>query len=522
VSAGDNRAITDRTAHANGAKDLQFIKDPEGIASWVNPTCSNVYCHSTGRTAGDVPTGQLPVEYSNNSHYRDMTWGDGIDLKCNGCHGLSNDYGFPDYSQVGGAGGLDANTHQQHVEGKDINCSACHNLTTSDGKSIISSSLHLNEVRNVVIAGAYDTNGVTDNYDTGTKTCSGISCHDAGSPSFTPIWGDTLAGDCTDCHAFPPATGAHATHVQSSALLTKAYGNAELKSNSGNYAFGCGTCHPSDPAMHQNMMVDIDLAPVDSGSGPLKSMFGLTPSYSQNEGVSVTCSSVYCHSSGFNDGTGFDYQTTPDWYGGSISGNCNDCHDNSPTSLGKAGTATHLKHVVGIHYDSIYTGTSGKATAGTGVTSSHGNPTSSTTINCNTCHFQTITVDYNDRNQTCTTNCHLNGVGAQGDAAIASKLTHVNGSVDVQFNAINVISKAQIRVNDSTVPEVNDVWSRTNGYKSQVSASYDTAINALNTGTMYDADSKTCTVTCHNSRSSTWGESNVDCFYCHSGLPETP
>jgi predicted CxxxxCH...CXXCH cytochrome family protein len=448
-----------------------------------------------------------------------MTWGDGIDLKCNGCHGRTNSYGYPDYTSGGTAGDPDANTHQQHVEGKDINCSACHNLTTSDGKSIITSSQHLNGVRNVVIAGAYDTNGATDNYDSGTKTCSGISCHDAGSPSFTPVWGSNLAGDCTDCHAFPPATGAHTTHVQNPTLLTKVYGNAEVASAVGNYAFGCGNCHSTDPALHQNGTVDIDLSPGDSASGPLKAL-NTTAANRTSSGATSVCNQIYCHSNG---GVDVSSAQSPQW-GGTFGGDrCAGCHDNSPT-----GTATHAKHVVGIHYDDIYNGTTGTAIAGTGNTNSHGNSTYSTTINCDICHNNTLdsgsrgytSGSRNDNNPICFA-CH-NGEGNDIVSSNLDKSNHVSGAVDVQFDeTVTVRSKAQVRVNDTTVPEINDVWNRPGGlYK--VAGAYDEGKVALNTAGMYDADSKTCTVTCHNNRSSTWGESNVDCFYCHSGLPETP
>ena len=97
----------------------------------------------------------------------------------------------------------------------------------------------------------------------------------------------------------------------------------------------------------------------------------------------------------------------------------------------------------------------------------------------------------------------------------------MNGSVDVKFDNVNVISKAQGRVNDATVAEINNVWSRP-GDNYKTDGAYDQAINTLNTATMYDAPTKTCAVTCHNEKTSTWGESNVSCFYCHADLPETP
>jgi predicted CxxxxCH...CXXCH cytochrome family protein len=518
LDPGDDQNITNRSVHANGTKNIQFNRDPEVIANWTSPDCSSVYCHSTGRTATDVPDVQLPFAEYGNSHYTQMTWGSSTDLKCNGCHGKSNSYGYPDYSQIGVAGDPDANTHQRHVEDKGINCSACHNDTTDDGKTIKAGSLHLNQSRNIAIAAAYDTNGGTgaDNYNAGSKTCSAVSCHDAGSPSFTPVWGASVAGDCTDCHAFPPATGAHATHIQNASLLTTAYGNAEVVSNTGNYSFGCANCHPTDSALHQNNVVDIDLSPVSSASGPLKALNEAGANRTGSGNTSV-CSQIYCHSNG---GVDVASAVSPQW-GGTFAGDrCAGCHENSPT-----GTATHAKHVVGIHYNSIYSGTTGNLTAGTGNNNSHGNSTYSTTINCDLCHNNTLdagsrgyTASRNDNNAVCNT-CH-NGEGNAITSAHLDKSNHVSGAVDVQFDqTITIKSKAQVRVLDATVPELDNVWTRQAGYK--VAGAYDQGA-ALNTGTMYDADAKTCAVTCHNNRSSTWGETNVDCFYCHSELPETP
>jgi predicted CxxxxCH...CXXCH cytochrome family protein len=513
VDIASDQNITNRSVHANGTKNVLFNQG----GSWDGggKTCSTAYCHSTGRTAADVPTGQLPGVYSG-SHYTQMTWGTNTDLKCNGCHGKSNSDGYPDYSQIGGAGGADSNTHQRHVADRGINCGACHSDTTLNGKTIKSASLHLDGSRDIAIAAAYDTNGGTSNYDQPSKTCSAVSCHDAGSPTFTPVWGSTIAGDCTDCHAFPPATGAHTTHIENAGLLTPAYGDAEVVSASGTYSFGCGNCHSTDPALHQNGTVDIDLTPIDSANGPLKAL-NEAGANRAGSGNTTVCSQIYCHSNG---GVDVASAVSPQW-GGTFAGDrCAGCHENSPT-----GTATHAKHVVGIHYNSIYSGGTGNAAAGTGNTNSHGNSTYSTTINCDMCHNNTLavgargyTASRNDNNAVCNS-CH-NAEGNDITSANLDKSFHVSGSVDVQFNAVQVRSKAQIRVKDATVPEIDNVWNRPSGYK--VAGAYDEAISALNTGTMYDADSKTCAVTCHNNNASAWGESNVTCFYCHKELPETP
>jgi predicted CxxxxCH...CXXCH cytochrome family protein len=228
--------------------------------------------------------------------------------------------------------------------------------------------------------------------------------------------------------------------------------------------------------------------------GPLKSKNSVsddTSGYSQSKGTSVICSAAYCHS----DGKGI-FATTPDWYGGSFAGDpCGNCHLNSPSSV------PHAKHVVGIHYNNIYTGTTGLATPGTLVTNSHGNPTSSTTINCNICHNNTVTSSANDQNTACVS-CH-NGTTAplKGNAAIADKSYHVNGTVDIKFDEVNLVkSKAQIRDSISSVPELGNNWTRlANSYKTGAMPN-DTAKATLNTANWSSTDT-------------------VSCFSCHAALP---
>jgi predicted CxxxxCH...CXXCH cytochrome family protein len=227
--------------------------------------------------------------------------------------------------------------------------------------------------------------------------------------------------------------------------------------------------------------------------GTLRSLNNVTDDtsgYSQTQGTSVTCSAAYCHSQG--EGT---FVASPEWYAGSVSGSCDDCHGNSP------GTNAHSAHVVGIHYDSIYSGSTGLASAGTGNTDSHGSATYSTTINCNTCHNNTVTASANDQNTLCST-CHDGGTATlQGDMSIAAGSTaHLSGTVDVALNAVNVKSKAQLRDDITTVTELNESWDRTaSGVGYKAAGAYDQANNALNTATMYDSASNTCaTVACHN------------------------
>jgi predicted CxxxxCH...CXXCH cytochrome family protein len=339
------------------------------------------------------------------------------------------------------------------------------------------------------------------------------------------------AGDnCSDCHssaggqtpgAIPDAY--HAKHVQT-AYAGKAalgdYGNYttnqwyRYSSTGGVPDMGCGYCHPQNSATHMNGVVNLNFGPADAGAGgTLKAKNNATQTYSQNSRTSVTCSSVYCHSDGYFDGTRYGYKTSPEWYGGAYAGDkCAGCHANSPTS-----SAAHAAHVVGIHYKTIYTGATGLATAGNTDTSSHGytdgngNELTSTTINCNVCHYSTVTMPANDNNTVCST-CH-SGSNLKGAMAVASvSSSHVNGAVDVAFAPVQVRSKAQLRDNITTVAELNNSWTRTNGYKTANSTD-------VSNGTPTYSSGSCSSVACHNGNTVAWTSGSLSCNACHTALP---
>jgi predicted CxxxxCH...CXXCH cytochrome family protein len=269
-----------------------------------------------------------------------------------------------------------------------------------------------------------------------------------------------------------------------------------------------------------NGPIRLNFDPNDSGAaGTLKAKNGLPQTFTQNTRVNVICSSVYCHSDGYANGAAYGYKTTPNWYGGSYAGDkCAGCHTNSPT-----GSDAHSAHVVGIHYADIYKGPGSDATgggfaaAGNTNTSSHGYSATSTTINCNVCHANTVTMSGNDKNTVCAV-CHT-GANLKGTMMIAPISTaHINGMPDVAFNPIQVLSKAQIRDDITTVSELGNNWTRTSGYKA--AGSVDKAVTALNSGVMFNSSSKTCSnIACHNGNSVRWTDS-ISCESCHTALPQ--
>jgi len=168
----------------------------------------------------------------------------------------------------------------------------------------------------------------------------------------------------------------------------------------------------------------------------------------------------------------------------------------------------------------IYSSPGGLAHAGTSGSSSHGNAATSTTISCNICHFDTVTSARNDDNVVCKT-CHYvgNGVGALtgNKATIADKSKHVNGLVNVAFKPVAILSRAQMR--QSYFAPYSGAFKRNVGYK--VSGAYDSAKTILNTATMWDSNSKTCSnVACHNGQSVKWNDNNgvTDCVSCHTAM----
>ncbi|MDD2922372.1 MAG: cytochrome c3 family protein [Anaerolineales bacterium] len=164
-------------------------------------------------------------------------------------------------------------------------------------------------------------------------------------------------GACDSCHGAPPTGGAHLKHSSASAV---GYGMVGAFSDSTNYIFGCGECHPTDSAFHRDGTVEVDLNPTTAPPGSLKARNSVAASYDTG---TDTCGGAYCHSgetvsSGAIsnpdytiDGTGRrvytldshgnmtytppytdsivfgrDYKPTPKWNTQSISGLCTDCH----------------------------------------------------------------------------------------------------------------------------------------------------------------------------------------------------
>ena len=470
-------------------KHVNKFVDYSGVYAGRNKTCSNIYCHSTGKGTFVNPP----------------TWSSATTLDCSGCHGSTS-------------ANLTTGSHQSHIL-KGAACINCHYATTQTNGTIASVAEHINKTAGVLKGGTY--NSVAVNF-TGTTSCSAITCHSNGTSggAAAVTWGSTLK--CDGCH--PTLSAAHTVHANLNLTTGVTFYNYTANKSTGNeatigikYGFGCATCHPLvESGNHINSTVEVQLAPA-TGANSIRMLNGASAVLNGDK----SCDLVYCHSDGKNamvagptgNGHAPAWTTTFTALGGD---RCAKCHGNSPD------TAAHEVHQVGLHYKDIFIGTSGKLAAAAAGNSSHGVPGQSTTITCNTCHYKTMTVATNDQNVLCNT-CHTKGVNGalvKGNAKIADFTFHINGKKEIAFptTPLKIVSKAQLR--DTSFSNYSGLWVRNgDNYKTGATA-FDTAKTAL-TDSMYNAGTATCSnIACHNQRA---GETVVwttttTCKSCHTKL----
>jgi len=455
-------------------------------------TCTTASCHDNGQ---GVPV-ETPV------------WGTDAP-PCTSCH----------------AAAPATRSHGKHLTG----------LASTFSRNAVCADCHKNYVQGSTVDAAKHVDGNVDVYFTTVgdlgypssnpkgdtpNSCSTAYCHSNGRSSFTPVtWGSTSTG-CNFCH--PTLSGKHAVHTN---LATAVYGNTGDNSISGSYDFGCGNCHPTTASNHINNSVDITLNSAHGGVLKSKNKFANdTQGYTQNTGVSVTCDAAYCHSNGMAtptfSGASFD------WYEVSYAGDkCARCHGNSPNTGGKVGSAAHSVHTVGIHYTDIYNGVSKKLpqAGSASVNAAHGRNNRSTTINCNICHAATVSSSANDQNSACF-GCHDDFVAPRkGNAEIADKSKHVNGTVDISFINQKIATKAQVgKVAFASHTASSAGWTRNNNIYKAVdfvpyTSAYDVTKSTLFAAASYSQANGCLNVACHSGTTVKWNDT-VTCTSCHSRL----
>ena len=515
----NNTTISNKANHINKFKDYSGAKAPKASLA-ADGTCST-YCHSSGQA---TPTLRTVTSWRTA----------GTTYTCKNCHGADtyvvSQYGEPNYQNISSLKNS-WNSHSAKHISSAASCANCHVATTADGLTIKAGAPHLDMTRNVAFDTTNSRIGTAGNYDAVNKTCSNVNCHSNGKGIYaTPRWGGRM--NCKACH--PTLGGAHARHMGgfNGSNGVPDWGNLPYyqytsnKSNGidtdgttrANYAFGCANCHPIDPNMHADGTIEVQVNNI-AGVSTLRSK-NSAPVINGSVGTNaITCSGVYCHS----DGKGG--QTTTLSWGSTFNGldRCAQCHGNSPTSTG-----AHAAHVVGIHSDDIFNGTSGKLSAGSGgtVSVSHGDAAQATTLNCNICHAATVTNSRNYQNASCsTTGCHPTATEPAIRTPLLNIANHVTGNVLVSFQAVNFKSKAQLRAG-SFVNYTGGVagWKRNqvagaDQYKTGVNA-FDVAKNPL-TVINWNSTNKSCSnVVCHNMKSgqSVLWTDTLTCDSCHSSL----
>jgi predicted CxxxxCH...CXXCH cytochrome family protein len=408
IGCAECHVVPSRTDHANGATSVVF--GPLARAHGANPvyTRATGTCASTychGATLGAGGTLQVPV----------WTKVDGTQAACGTCHAIPP---LP-----------------PHPQGSIVaSCRLCHPATIrADGT--------------IDVEGGHHVDGVLD--------VSG-------------------GGACGACHAVPPDTGAHRVHYGDLSSPPRAeYGDLRILESYAPgggpaYMFGCGHCHPLDPARHARG--EVDLSPAGAPAGSLKARNAPGAAY---DATTATCSGVYCHSNGKQQtvrewitATTFvdvqPYRTTTPWSSGASSG-CGGCHDNPPRYVSGAAGApdanTHLQLVFDDqaqgYWEAGHFGglpgpwhSCGPRHGGWCGASDKASP-----ITCQTCHFETIdpaatgpsgfywldtTGNYaipgGQLGFACTA-CHGTGdVRAPAGAGGVLPLRHVNGRADLSFD----------------------------------------------------------------------------------------
>jgi predicted CxxxxCH...CXXCH cytochrome family protein len=481
--------------HANGTRSVILSATYGG--SWSGSSCQNVYCHSNGK--GTFGTSN--------------SWSAGT-LNCTAsCHSLS------------------AKPHASHLSGTYVfTCDKCHANTAASG-----SSTALKAGTTTHVNGTYNVNGTDVKFATFSSawkgsftanSCNTVYCHSNGKGAYrTQAWSaGTL--NCASCH--PNLGGAHARHTGGRSLASIPFFNCTSNASLGSdplsgtawtsYGFGCASCHPYNTASHINGTVDVILTS-DAAAGTMRSKnptSGSTPGLIGVVGTNtVQCANIYCHSDG-----GTTYTTTPAWNTQFGADRCSKCHGNAPAS------GAHSAHAVGIHSNNIFAGGEGKLGNYSSplISSAHGDEGQSTTISCNICHYATTEFARNKYNAKCSA-CHSVDNRDAGriyatDTANRGLKMHVNGRLDLSLAPVQVKSKAQLRpVTFTDYTAAGGYWNRNASNYKNGSAAYDIAKSALDTATMWNGGTKTCSnVACHMAKPVTWNAGKLTCNSCHSKL----
>lgn len=370
TTTSNGTSITTPANHIDKVRNVSMAKQGGGTETSAN--CTTTYCHSTGQA---TPASVNPP-----------AWGNTTDLTCKGCHGAEAGgvAGAPWYTNGVQAAVVENNdnSHASHVTSA-TDCARCHAATvTTAGTAILGGSvLHTNQTRDVNIGSSFDTNGATSNYNSGSKTCSAISCHGAG----TPMWGGaTLA--CDQCHlANNTLAGKHSEHYGVATLAVTADKTASNTASATAYEFSCGVCHNSTPhadgnvGVNQAAQVVFDATIAGGGTYTAGTLAGTDTG--TRPWTAGTCSATYCHSDGNGGGP---KKTAFNWNSANNTLRCYGCHGSQDIKTG----ATQASMT---NYSAIRTNAHARhVRPDINTELGYGNG-----IDCNKCHVVTVTAAMN-------------------------------------------------------------------------------------------------------------------------------
>jgi predicted CxxxxCH...CXXCH cytochrome family protein len=304
--------------------------------------------------------------------------------------------------------------HAAHANGGGTNytyaCNVCHGSGSGNTASVEHDGGTFQDVMNNAIgvlpnitlgtASPTNTNPLAPQYAYANPgTCSDLYCHSDGglnnanntrtfgAPNVAPTWKDTAGtivgqvGECAACHGNASgdmASAAHTKHLDA--------------------GFNCNNCHVLTatsntavlPAAIGGVHVDgtLNVAFDTTIKGGNTVAHGDTP---YSDAITMTCSAVYCHSSGNQNEPALDrgYKTIKWTDTGTLPADCTGCHD---IPAGAKQTLAHTVHVLG-------------ATNATNVARD---------LACATCHDDTM--------------------DAGSNTTIANVVPHANGKVDINMS----------------------------------------------------------------------------------------
>ncbi|MHB8708695.1 MAG: CxxxxCH/CxxCH domain c-type cytochrome, partial [Desulfuromonadales bacterium] len=362
-------------------------------------------------------------------------------------------------------------TYKTHGDANPIGCLACHSghvydqsnpttpnyfvLRTNISNVWMPKSLDLDKRGNVVGAKFRSTNAEWMNAG-GDGYCQ--SCHRIDAPHNALSSGNAAAdscgachyhghaersftASCADCHGTPPISnspgaGGYAFdntlngsgHNYSTSTVYKDESTTPHGSHAGGdaYRFSCDVCHLGKT--HNDKVAGPTFQDVFKTAHPLASGSGATaPSYN---GVSGTCSAVYCHSNGGARGAAPVVAPGDEWGNGvwangkgvisskPLAARCKSCHGNDSASMtARSNSASHQKHLAKYSCNVCHKNTAASATAliPAAINGMHVNGLADVffdlTHNLGADTLKVGATPYTPATGTCSVYCHSNGAG---------------------------------------------------------------------------------------------------------------